>query len=153
LIVIELRGQGTRNSTIRLTEEGRVALRDALPPCRHGAEGRMRSSAASAPASPAWHPRRRDAGKPAAQSKAMRAISIDTRKGSGTGFPSTSRPKTRRCIGAMRVAGARLMLETTLHLVEVISRETRFHDPERMRRAFLRRLGQPPSVLRRAARG
>lgn len=57
-----------------------------------------------------------------------------------------------RAVEGLRVEAARLMLETTLHPVEVISRETGFHDPDRMRRAFLRRLGQPPSVLRRAAR-
>jgi transcriptional regulator GlxA family with amidase domain len=57
-----------------------------------------------------------------------------------------------RAVEGLRVEAARLLLETTLHPIDVISRETGFHDPDRMRRAFLRRLGQPPSVLRRAAR-
>jgi transcriptional regulator GlxA family with amidase domain len=34
----------------------------------------------------------------------------------------------------------------------VVARETGFGDPERMRRAFLRTLGQPPQSVRRVAR-
>ena len=44
------------------------------------------------------------------------------------------------------------MLEETGHSIDVVAREVGFADPERMRRAFLRLLGQPPQALKRAAR-
>jgi transcriptional regulator GlxA family with amidase domain len=36
--------------------------------------------------------------------------------------------------------------------IELVAARTGFHDPERMRRAFIRAFGQPPQALRRAAR-
>jgi transcriptional regulator GlxA family with amidase domain len=53
-----------------------------------------------------------------------------------------------RAVEGLRVEAARLLLQTTAHPVETIARETGFDHPDRMRRAFLRRLGQPPSALR-----
>ena len=44
------------------------------------------------------------------------------------------------------------MLEQTRHPIEAIADETGFADAERMRRAFLRTLGQPPQTIRRNAR-
>lgn len=38
------------------------------------------------------------------------------------------------------------------HSMDVIALETGFADPDRMRRAFLRTLGQPPQTIRRNAR-
>ncbi len=45
---------------------------------------------------------------------------------------------------------ARLMLEDGRHTVETVAYETGFADRERMRRAFIRVLGQPPQAVRRA---
>jgi transcriptional regulator GlxA family with amidase domain len=36
--------------------------------------------------------------------------------------------------------------------LNVVAKETGFGDPERMRRAFLRTLGQPPQAVRRVAK-
>ena len=52
----------------------------------------------------------------------------------------------------LRVEAARLMMEKGRHSMDVIADETGFADRERMRRAFLRVLGQPPREVRRLAR-
>ncbi|OUM02207.1 GlxA family transcriptional regulator [Variovorax sp. JS1663] len=52
----------------------------------------------------------------------------------------------------LRVEAARGLIETGDLTLGVIAREAGFGDPERMRRAFLRTLGQPPQSLRRGAR-
>ncbi|MBE9605500.1 GlxA family transcriptional regulator [Acetobacteraceae bacterium H6797] len=57
-----------------------------------------------------------------------------------------------KAVAQLRLEAARLMLEQTLHPIEIIARESGFADPERMRRAFLRAFGQPPQALRRTAR-
>lgn len=57
-----------------------------------------------------------------------------------------------KAVEHLRIEAARLMLESGLHPVDVVARDTGFGDRERMRRAFLRALGQPPQVIRRAAR-
>jgi transcriptional regulator GlxA family with amidase domain len=44
------------------------------------------------------------------------------------------------------------MMEEGQHSLDVIANETGFGDRERMRRAFLRILGQPPHSIRRAER-
>ena len=54
-------------------------------------------------------------------------------------------------IERLRVEAARQMLEQGRHTIETIADETGFADRERMRRAFLRTLGQPPQALRRSA--
>ncbi|RFU49139.1 GlxA family transcriptional regulator [Paraburkholderia sp. DHOC27] len=58
-----------------------------------------------------------------------------------------------KAIEHLRVEAARLMMETTLHPIEVIARETGFGDRERMRQAFLRAFGQPPQAMQRASGG
>ena len=58
-----------------------------------------------------------------------------------------------RAIESLRLDGARLMIEQSLHPVEFIARETGFGDQERMRRAFIRVLGQSPQSLRGMALG
>ncbi|WP_206998847.1 GlxA family transcriptional regulator [Trinickia mobilis] len=58
-----------------------------------------------------------------------------------------------KAIEHLRVEAARLMVESGRHPIDVIARDTGFGDPERMRRSFLRAFGQPPQVIRRAARG
>jgi transcriptional regulator GlxA family with amidase domain len=57
-----------------------------------------------------------------------------------------------KAVEHLRIEAARLMLESGLHPIEVVARDTGFGDRERMRRAFLRAFGQPPQVIRRAAR-
>ena len=58
-----------------------------------------------------------------------------------------------KAVEHLRIEAARLMLESGLHPIEVVARDTGFGDRERMRRAFLRAFGQPPQVIRRASRG
>jgi transcriptional regulator GlxA family with amidase domain len=43
-------------------------------------------------------------------------------------------------------------VEAETEPIEQIAAAAGFADPERMRRAFVRRFGQPPQALRRAAR-
>src|ERR1700716_2761482 len=57
-----------------------------------------------------------------------------------------------KAIENLRVEAARLMMEQSRHPIDVIARQTGFADRDRMRRAFLRTLGQPPQVIRRNAR-
>lgn len=57
-----------------------------------------------------------------------------------------------KAIEALRVEAARQMIEAGRLSNDEISRETGFGDPERMRRAFLRAIGQPPQAIRRGAR-
>jgi transcriptional regulator GlxA family with amidase domain len=57
-----------------------------------------------------------------------------------------------KAVENLRVEAARLMMEQTRHPVDVIARQTGFADRDRMRRAFLRTVGQPPQVIRRNAR-
>jgi len=57
-----------------------------------------------------------------------------------------------KAVENLRVEAARLMMEQGRHSMDVIANETGFADRERMRRAFLRTLGQPPQAVRRNAR-
>jgi transcriptional regulator GlxA family with amidase domain len=57
-----------------------------------------------------------------------------------------------KAVEHLRVEAARLMLEQSRHPIDMIADETGFADGERMRRAFLRTLGQPPQAIRRNAR-
>lgn len=57
-----------------------------------------------------------------------------------------------KAVENLRVEAARLMMEQGRHSMDVIAVETGFADPDRMRRAFLRTLGQPPQTIRRNAR-
>ncbi|PRH84140.1 AraC family transcriptional regulator [Labrys okinawensis] len=58
-----------------------------------------------------------------------------------------------KAVENLRVEAARLMMEQTLHPIDIVARETGFADRERMRRAFLRAFGQPPQAIRRLAKG
>lgn len=49
----------------------------------------------------------------------------------------------------MRLEAARERVENSREPIERIAVTTGFHDPERMRRAFVRAFGQPPQALRR----
>jgi transcriptional regulator GlxA family with amidase domain len=57
-----------------------------------------------------------------------------------------------RAIERLRVEAARQMLEAGRLTIETIASETGFADRDRMRRAFLRTIGQPPQAVRRNAR-
>jgi transcriptional regulator GlxA family with amidase domain len=56
-----------------------------------------------------------------------------------------------KAVERLRVEAARQMLEQGRHTIETIAYETGFADRERMRRAFLRTIGQLPQAVRRNA--
>ncbi len=56
-----------------------------------------------------------------------------------------------RAVERLRLETARERVEHSSMPIEVIAGMVGFHDPERMRRAFLRAFGQPPQALRRSA--
>ncbi|VIO65363.1 hypothetical protein CI1B_04630 [Bradyrhizobium ivorense] len=53
---------------------------------------------------------------------------------------------------ALAGAGRHFLIGDGRHSMDEIASETGFADRERMRRAFLRVLGQPPQTIRRHAR-
>lgn len=57
-----------------------------------------------------------------------------------------------KAIEKLRVEAARLMLEDTVHPLEIIARETGLIDRRRMRETFMRHYGQPPLAIRRTSR-
>lgn len=57
-----------------------------------------------------------------------------------------------KAVEHLRVEAARVLMENGRHSMDAIASETGFGDRERMRRAFLRTLGQPPQTIRRTAR-
>ncbi len=67
-------------------------------------------------------------------------------------FHAETRQSPAKAVESLRVEAARSMLEDGRHSLDVIANEVGFADRERMRRAFLRVLGQPPQALRRNAR-
>jgi methylphosphotriester-DNA--protein-cysteine methyltransferase len=54
-----------------------------------------------------------------------------------------------KAIKSLRLEAVHLMIAQSRHPIEVVARETGFGDQERMRRAFVRVLGQSPQALRR----
>lgn len=79
------------------------------------------------------------------------AASLSTRQFSRA-FRSETGQSPAKAVENLRVEAARLMMEQGRHSMDVIAEETGFADPDRMRRAFLRTLGQPPQTIRRNAR-
>ena len=57
-----------------------------------------------------------------------------------------------KAVERLRLEAARTAVEGTTRAIDIVARQAGFGDPERMRRAFVRAFGQPPQVLRRAAR-
>lgn len=57
-----------------------------------------------------------------------------------------------KAVERLRLEVARERVENSPTPIEQIAAELGFHDPERMRRAFLRAFGQPPQAMRRIAR-
>src|SRR6516164_7820874 len=54
-----------------------------------------------------------------------------------------------KAVEHLRVESARVLMEQASHSLDTIAAETGFGDRERMRRAFLRTLGQSPQTIRR----
>lgn len=54
-----------------------------------------------------------------------------------------------KAVEHLRLEAARLMMEQTRHPIDMVARETGFADRERMRRAFVRKFGEPPQTIRR----
>lgn len=67
-------------------------------------------------------------------------------------FRSETGQSPAKAVETLRVEAARLLMEQGRHSMDVIAVETGFADSDRMRRAFLRTLGQPPQTIRRNAR-
>jgi transcriptional regulator GlxA family with amidase domain len=57
-----------------------------------------------------------------------------------------------KAVEHLRVEAARVLIEQGRHSMDAIAEETGFADRERMRRAFLRTLGQSPQTIRRNAK-
>jgi transcriptional regulator GlxA family with amidase domain len=68
-------------------------------------------------------------------------------------FKSETGQSPAHAVENLRVEAARVLMEEGDHSLAAVARESGFGDPERMRRAFLRTLGQPPQSIRRIARG
>ncbi len=67
----------------------------------------------------------------------------------GRAFRAETGETPAKAVERLRVEAARLRIEEGSEPVEVIARAVGFVDPERMRRAFVKRLGYPPQALRR----
>ena len=67
-------------------------------------------------------------------------------------FRSETGQSPAKAVENIRVEAARLLMEQGRHSMDVIADETGFADRERMRRAFVRTLGQSPQAIRRNSR-
>ena len=67
-------------------------------------------------------------------------------------FTAETGQSPAKAVEQLRVEAARLMLEQGRHSMDVIADEVGFFDRDRMRRAFVRTLGQPPQQVRRTGR-
>jgi transcriptional regulator GlxA family with amidase domain len=67
-------------------------------------------------------------------------------------FKAETGQSPAQAVENLRVEAARALIDDGRLALGVVARETGFNDPERMRRAFLRTLGQPPQSVRRVAR-
>ena len=70
----------------------------------------------------------------------------------GRAFRKETGETPAKAIERLRVEAAYLRLQDGSEPVDVIARAVGFNDPERMRRAFVTRYGQPPQAIRRMAR-
>lgn len=68
-------------------------------------------------------------------------------------FQTETGQSPAKAIEHLRLEAARALMEDSNHSIDVVAQQTGFADRDRMRRAFLRTFGQPPNVIRRAARG
>ena len=79
------------------------------------------------------------------------AASLSPRQFSRAFHAETGRSPAK-AVEQLRVEAARLLMEQGRLPMDAIADETGFADRERMRRAFLRIVGQPPQAIRRSAR-
>lgn len=70
----------------------------------------------------------------------------------GRAFRQETGESPARAIERLRVEAARTRLQDGSEPIEQIARAVGFHDPERMRRAFVKLLGLPPQAIRRSYR-
>ncbi|MEO6599177.1 MAG: GlxA family transcriptional regulator [Polyangiaceae bacterium] len=70
----------------------------------------------------------------------------------GRAFKRETGETPAKAVERIRADAARSRIADGSEPVESIAESVGFHDPERMRRAFLRLYGQPPQALRRSAR-
>ncbi len=70
----------------------------------------------------------------------------------GRAFHRETGETPAKAVERLRVEAARLRLQDGGEPVEFIARAVGFNDPERMRRAFVKRYGQPPQAVRRIDR-
>lgn len=68
-------------------------------------------------------------------------------------FQAETGQSPAKAIEHLRLEAARTLMEDSNHSIDIVAQQTGFADRDRMRRAFLRAFGQPPQVIRRAARG
>jgi transcriptional regulator GlxA family with amidase domain len=67
-------------------------------------------------------------------------------------FQAETGQSPAKAIEALRVEGARNLMEHSRHPLEMVARLTGFSDRDHMRRAFVRAFGQSPQAVRRMAR-
>ncbi len=67
-------------------------------------------------------------------------------------FKAETGQSPAQAVESLRVEAARALIDEGRLALGVVAQEVGFGDPERMRRAFLRTLGQPPQSVRRVAR-
>lgn len=68
-------------------------------------------------------------------------------------FQAETGQSPAKAVENLRLEAARALMEDSHHSIDVVAQQTGFVDRDRMRRAFMRAYGQPPQVIRRAARG
>jgi len=67
-------------------------------------------------------------------------------------FTAETGQSPARAVESLRLEAARLMIEQSLHSLDVVARETGFRDRRHMREVFIRGFGVPPQAVRRDAR-
>ncbi|WP_280155802.1 GlxA family transcriptional regulator [Piscinibacter sp. XHJ-5] len=67
-------------------------------------------------------------------------------------FKAATGQAPAHAVEKLRVEAARNLIDAGELPLAVVAKETGFGDPDRMRRAFVRTLGQPPQTIRRVAR-
>jgi len=94
---------------------------------------------------------KRNLDKPLKVRQLAEAVHLSPRQFSRA-FRAETGQSPAKAVENLRIEVARLMMEQSRHPIDVIARQTGFADRDRMRRAFLRALGQPPQVIRQNAR-
>ena len=89
--------------------------------------------------------------KPLSVEELANAAALSPRQFSRAFRAETGQPPAK-AVERMRVEAARVLIEQGRHTMDAIAEETGFGDRERMRRSFLRMLGQTPQTIRRNAK-